>query len=239
MRIITLIFLTINLCACSTTTKTSLSVKPYQVDSGFITRPEPNTVSLTFDDGPSPYYTMKILRILSRYHIHATFFVTARYARLHPKLLKKILDQGSSLANHTFDHGNLTTLNEQQLRYEILESNQLIYRLTGIYPHCFRPPYLAINNQVRRYVLSHRFHIIMGVSSDDYIQTGPAALTERVLNRTRAGSIIIMHDGYLGRSQTVAALPSIIEGIAKKGLGFSTLCKQVSDSDQPINMQSP
>lgn len=191
----------------------------------FPTKPQAGTVTLTFDDGPSPVFTPQILAILNKYHIHAVFFMMAGLAKHYPEVVKQIIDNGNIVASHTISHPMLTKLSEAQLVKEIKGSRDIITAITGKPPVCIRPPYLATNSRVIDVMHANGMVEIMGYITGDYMSPGVQKLTDHVLANVHPGMILIFHDGEKGRAQTVAALPAIIEGIQKKGIGFSTICE--------------
>lgn len=188
--------------------------------------PLPNTVTLTFDDGPNPRDTPRILDILAHYHIHAVFFVTARLARIYPGLVRRIADEGHVVASHTITHPRLTRLSQQRLKHEIDGSKQIIKRILGYNPICLRPPFLATSNRVKQTINNYGMYQVMGVGTSDYRRMGSGRLARRVLGVVHPGMILIFHDGPAKRAQTVRALPSIIEGILRKGYKFSLICQR-------------
>ena len=192
--------------------------------AGIRLKPQPGTVALTFDDGPNPKYTPQVLQILKRYHIHAVFFVTARLARIYPNVVRQIVADGNIVANHSVTHPRLTRLSSKRLDYEVGGAKRIIARVLGYSPNCFRPPFLATNRRVERVIRNYGMYSVMGMGTKDYRLRGSRWLTRYVLRHVRSGAILIFHDGPSRRAQTVRALPAIIEGIKRKGLGFSLIC---------------
>ncbi len=187
--------------------------------------PQPGTVALTFDDGPSPVYTRQILAILKKYNVKATFFMVGANARKYPDLVKEIHAQGHTIASHTMSHPMLNKIPEKQLVYEIVTPSQIIYSEIGIKPKCLRYPFGASNMHVRDEIRANGMvPVAMGFNSFDYERPGTEKITSWVLKNVYSRQVILMHDGYDKREQTVAALPAIIEGIKEKGLGFSMIC---------------
>jgi len=107
------------------------------------TKPLPNTVTLTFDDGPNPRDTPRILNILKHYHIHAVFFVTTRLAKIYPSIVRRIAAEGNVVANHTITHPKLTRLSNARLSREISDSKRTLTKILGYSPICFRPPFFS------------------------------------------------------------------------------------------------
>lgn len=187
--------------------------------------PQPGTVALTFDDGPNPVYTRQILATLKKYNIKATFFMTGANARKYPDVVKAIYAQGHTIASHTMSHPMLTKIPEKQLAYEIASPSQIITGIIGVKPKCLRYPFNDSNLHVREEIRANGMvPVPMGFNSFDYERPGTDKIVSWVLKNVYSRQVILMHDGYDKREETVAALPQIIEGIKKKGLGFSAIC---------------
>ena len=185
----------------------------------------PGTVALTFDDGPNPTFTPQILAILKKYNIKATFFVVGANAQQYPDLIKMIHEQGHVVASHSQTHPMLTKLSGAKLEYEIAEPSRIVEKIIGIKPKCLRYPFGASNQTVRDVIRQNGMTPTpMGFNSFDYDRPGTQKIVSQVLDHVYAKEVILMHDGFAKREETVEALPQIIEGIQKKGLGFSTVC---------------
>ncbi|OGT47700.1 MAG: hypothetical protein A3E83_05385 [Gammaproteobacteria bacterium RIFCSPHIGHO2_12_FULL_41_20] len=185
----------------------------------------PHTVALTFDDGPSPIYTPQILAILKKYHIKATFFMVGSNAKLYPEIAQQVVAEGHAVGSHSMTHPMLTKLSDAQLYREVVEAENVITQVSGLKPLCLRYPFGASNAHVRQYIRDHGIiPVPMGFNSFDYDRPGTEKIISWLLKNLYSRQVILMHDGYDKREQTVAALPAVIEGIKKKGLGFSTVC---------------
>lgn len=185
----------------------------------------PGTVALTFDDGPNPTFTPQILAILKKYHIKATFFVVGMNAEKYPELIKAVHEQGHVISSHSQTHPMLTKISETQLQKEVAMPSRIVDNILGIKPKCLRYPFGASNQHVRDVIHEHGMTPTpMGFNSFDYDRPGTQKIIDQVLKNAYSKQVILMHDGFAKREQTVAALPVIIEGIKKKGLGFSTIC---------------
>jgi len=186
---------------------------------------EKGTVALTFDDGPTVEYTPKILAILKKYHIKATFFMVGMNAKAHPEVVRMVLDEGHAINSHSMTHPMLTKLNDIQLAREIAGPQIVINKIINKKPLCLRYPYGASNAHVRSMIRQYNLvPIPMGWNSFDYNRPGVNKIVAWVLKNAHSGQVFLFHDGFAKREQTVAALPAIIEGIQKKGLGFSQIC---------------
>jgi len=183
----------------------------------------PGTVALTFDDGPSPIYTAQVLAILDKYHVKATFFLLGVNAKEYPDLVKKLADDGQVIANHSQNHHMLTKLNDAKLESEIVTPQVIINEIIGKKPVCLRYPYGASNAKVQAAIRDQGIEpVSMGFNSFDYERRGVEKMTQWVLKNAYSGQVFLFHDKF---EQTVEALPQIIEGIQKKGLGFSQICE--------------
>lgn len=195
------------------------------VEHGIHKIADKGTVALTFDDGPTAEFTPQILAILKKYNVKATFFMVGVNAKNHPELVKQVLAEGHSVNQHSLTHPMLTKINEDALQREVGEPKIIIYKIIGKNTPCLRYPFGASNSHVRDVIRQHGMvPLAMGFNSFDYDRPGTDKIVSWVLKNVYSGQVILMHDGFAKRDQTVAALPRIIEGIQKKGLGFSQIC---------------
>ncbi|MFN8037451.1 MAG: polysaccharide deacetylase family protein [Acidimicrobiia bacterium] len=190
-----------------------------------VTKPAGATVALTFDDGPDPTWTPAVLDVLDTYGARATFFAVGSEVRKYPELAREIVRRGHAIANHSWSHARLPLLDDAGIRRELASTNDAIEVATGRRPSCMRPPYGATDARIvagaQRLALEQ---ILWNGDPEDYTRPGAAVIARRVVAAARAGRILLLHDGGGNRSQTVAALPAVINGIRAKGLGFSMVC---------------
>jgi peptidoglycan/xylan/chitin deacetylase (PgdA/CDA1 family) len=202
-----------------------LSFNVFAEENSVRTLPLKGTVALTFDDGPTETYTPQILAILKKYNIKATFFMVGMNAEKHPELVKQVLAEGHAVDSHSLTHPMLTKLNEASLKKEIVSPQVIINNIINKKPVCLRYPFGASNQHVRDFIRAQGITPVpMGFNSFDYERPGVEKIVSWVLKNAYSGQVILLHDGFAKREQTVAALPLIIEGIQKKGLGFSQIC---------------
>lgn len=176
--------------------------------------------ALTFDDGPWPGSTGQILRILDQYQVKATFFMVGQELHNRPKVGQAVLAAGHAVGNHSWDHPSRPRDPVGQVRRTDAE----IHRDLGITPNLFRPPYGILKNGMARQALAeHDAVLIWSADSNDWGRPGARAIASRIINQASPGGIALMHDGGGDRSQTVAALPTIITSLRARGYRFVTI----------------
>jgi peptidoglycan/xylan/chitin deacetylase (PgdA/CDA1 family) len=187
--------------------------------------PADKVVSLTFDDGPQATYTPQILAVLTRYGVRATFFEIGRQAEHLPDLVKAIVAAGSVVANHTWDHLALTSLDDNRFAFEVDHTTQVLESISGQHVSCLRPPYGSSNPATVQKLAARGLTSVLWTSdSEDYTKPGVANIVNHALANLQPGGVILMHDGGGDRSQTVAALPRIIERVQAAGYRIAPLC---------------
>ena len=182
-------------------------------------------VALTYDDGPDPVHTRRILDILDKYHVKATFFMVGRNMEAHPDVVREVVKRGHVIGNHTYTHPRNIELDTQaQMIRELDRCEQVIERLTGSRAHLFRPPMGLVDGSVFAIANEEGYTTILwSVCADYHDAKTPKLMADRVLKHVRRGGIILAHDGETGiRWKDVAATPLIIEGLRKRGYRFVT-----------------
>jgi peptidoglycan/xylan/chitin deacetylase (PgdA/CDA1 family) len=186
---------------------------------------QPNAVALTFDDGPWPDSTGKVLGILAKAHVKATFFLVGTQVRKHPEIAREELRAGMTLGSHSFSHPQpFGALSTEGIDREIDQGLAALSEL-GVRTPLFRPPGGAIPPVVVSAARARGLRtIVWSVDPDDWRRgTTSDQIVERVLQQARPGSIVLLHDGGGDRSATVEALPRIIDGLKRRRLAFVTL----------------
>jgi chitin deacetylase len=187
----------------------------------------PRTVALTFDDGPWPGQTEKILRILRREHVPATFFLIGRQAEAQPTLVRSELHAGMTVGHHSWDHPLTPPFNKlspARITQEIRMTRTVIDQ-DGGHVSLFRPPGGNTSNRVVRIARQLGCHVVLwSVDPQDWARGATSKrIVHRVLSQTTAGSIILVHDGGGNRRATIKALPTIIHRLHARGLRFVAL----------------
>ncbi|GIP32499.1 polysaccharide deacetylase family protein [Paenibacillus sp. J2TS4] len=189
--------------------------------------PAVKKVSLTYDDGPDDRWTPQILDVLKAHQVKAAFFCVGWRIQRYPDVLKRIVQEGHIVANHTWNHPNLTKLPVNEVKNEIVRTEDEINRLVGRRTALFRPPYGALSDQVVKTILAMNYKIILwDVDSLDWSGLTAEQVATNILSHAHPGAIILQHSaiGIGGSLQnTVNALPYTIETLRKQGYSFATL----------------
>jgi peptidoglycan-N-acetylglucosamine deacetylase len=176
-------------------------------------------VALTFDDGPDPEWTPKILDVLKAAKIKAAFFLVGVNAERYPNLVRRIVAEGHEIGNHTYYHPNLALCWPEHIRLELNATQLLIQTLTGRATTLFRPPYAADTQPARLAELTplkiaqdqNYLVVLENIDPQDWARPGADVILQRVKQQRHDGNIILLHDAGGDRSQTLEALPRIIE----------------------------
>jgi peptidoglycan/xylan/chitin deacetylase (PgdA/CDA1 family) len=186
-------------------------------------------VALTFDDGPNEPYTGQILDILKARGVKATFFVIGENAERFPDAVRREIAEGMEVGNHTMNHPYLIKERKREMFWQISETQDLLREITGVTPKWFRPPHGFRDPRVFRVTERLDLNVVEWSNMPrDWTRPGTDVIVSRVLNHLKGGDIILLHDGANltpggDRSQTVAALPLILDGIEARGLRPVTL----------------
>ena len=192
---------------------------------------KPGYVALTFDDGPDPYVTPKILDILQAKNATATFFVIGENAMSHPAIINRIITSGSEIGNHSFWHPNMALLSDERIKFELNMTQRIVEAYAGHSMRLFRAPYFgdaepttndelipATDAQENGYT-----NVGLHVDPGDWKKPGAQVIINETLNAVSSGNaeksqqIVLLHDGGGDRTQTIAALPAIIDGLRARG----------------------
>jgi peptidoglycan/xylan/chitin deacetylase (PgdA/CDA1 family) len=176
-----------------------------------------NAVALTFDDGPIPGNTEKILEILKLYKIQAAFFCIGNRIADHPDLAKRIHEDGHLLGNHSYWHRVTFDLQTaRKIEQELIDTDDVIQRSVGIKPNFFRPPFGVSNPMVAKAVKKRGYRTIgWSVRSMDTLGKNSSIVLDRVTKSVKGGDIILLHDYS---SVTLEVLPALLDHVLKVGL---------------------
>lgn len=179
-------------------------------------------IALTFDDGPLRPHTEHVLDILERYGVRATFFCIGLHLGAHSDDIVRMRERGHAIGNHTWSHPFLPDLSLGQLTEQVNRTQDVITETSGgAVPTLFRPPYGSRTPEGMGWLAEMELTIVLwDVASFDWALRGSDSIARTVLDQARPGSIITLHDGGGNRSQTVAALPRIIEGLLDRDFCF-------------------
>jgi peptidoglycan/xylan/chitin deacetylase (PgdA/CDA1 family) len=170
---------------------------------------------LSFDDGPDPYWTPKVLQVLAKHGAHATFFELGAMQAAHPGLREQVLAAGNTIGSHSISHPQLTAIAPAKRHHEIFD---------GPKSTCFRPPYGASNPKVRADIkAAGMVQVLWDVDPRDWARPGTQVIVHNVLTHAHNHNIILMHDGGGNRAQTVAALDKVLPLLKAQGYSFPAM----------------
>ncbi len=180
-------------------------------------------VILSFDDGPIPGRTDKVLAILDQFGVKGAFMMVGEMAEMHPALARKVAQDGNTIGSHTYDHANLSSLSFDAAMAEVIKGELAVTKATGTDASFFRFPYLAESHRLRA-AIAMRDMVVMDVDIDskDYFTTTPVSITQRTMNllHKRGGGIILMHDIH---KRTATMLPTLLSKLEAEGYKVVTL----------------
>jgi len=194
-------------------------------------------VAMTFDDGPHPKLTPRLLDLLKERGLKATFFVIGKNVAEFPDIAKRIVDEGHEIANHSWSHPQLTKLNPASFANEISQTNDAIQQATGVRPVTMRPPYGAINPTLTKrlneeYGLSV---ILWSVDPQDWKIRKSDHVSSHIIKNATPGAIILAHDIH---PSTIDAMPATLDALSAKGYKFVTVSDLIA-MDRPAGPGVP
>ena len=198
----------------------------------------PGLVALTFDDGPDPRWTPKILDILKAKKAPATFFVIGRNMQEHPGIVRREVAQGELVGSHSYTHPNIAALPKAETDLELNITQRLFEVITGKSLRLFRPPYFgdaepSTPSEVEPLITAQKLgYLIVGlrIDPDDWKKPDPSLIVQRTLTRLTdrtemGGQVVLLHDSGGNRSRTVAALPVLIDQLRAHGYRLVTVAE--------------
>lgn len=184
-------------------------------------------IAMTFDDGPSPLTTPKLLDILKARGIKATFFLIGQNAAAHPDIVRRIYAEGHEVANHSWSHPALSKCSSAKFQHELNATNEAIQDATGFRPTLIRPPYGATNANLDR-IINDKYGmkvILWSVDPLDWKYRNSERVAHYILTHAKAGDIILSHDIH---ATTVNAMPTVLDGLLAKGFKFVTVSELIA-----------
>ena len=175
-------------------------------------------IAITFDDGPHPVYTEKLLKWLKKRNIKATFFVLGQKAKEHPEIIEQMKEDGHIIGNHTYTHIQLRSGNREKFRDELVLTNEVISGITGEEVQYVRPPYGTWDKKLEEEL--NMFPVLWNVDPNDWCTGNADKVTKRIVNKAKENGIILLHDCY--QSSVDAALASI-DILTEEGYEFVTV----------------
>jgi peptidoglycan/xylan/chitin deacetylase (PgdA/CDA1 family) len=197
-------------------------------------RRESKNLALTFDDGPNDPHTLRLLDVLAKHNVYATFFMIGRYARMRPDVAREVARAGHAVGNHTFTHPNALFVSALEMKTQLEYCRQALADAVGPHSQFFRPPFGVLTHRMLKTARKMGLETVMWtVEGRDW---GPASvnnIVEKVCTRVVGGDVILLHDGghmRLGadRSRTVLATDRLITRCKEDGYKFSSIAEMTT-----------
>ncbi len=179
---------------------------------------EVRKIAITFDDGPHPVYTEKLLDGLKERDVKATFFLLGQSAEQYPEIVKRMYEEGHVIGNHTYSHIQLRSGNRRKFRDELVLTNEIINGITGQEVQYVRPPYGTWDKELEEEL--NMIPVLWNVDPNDWCTGNANVVTENIVNKAEENSVILLHDCY--QSSVEAALSSI-DILRERGFQFVTV----------------
>ena len=190
-------------------------------------------LALTYDDGPNDPHTLRLLEVLARREVRATFFLIGRYVRQRPDIVREIVNAGHVVGNHTFNHPLLIFKSNAEIREEIISCDRALSDVIGEHSHLFRPPFGGRRPAVFRIARHLGFDPVMwNVTGYDWNASSSEEIERKVARNIRGGDIVLLHDGShknfgVDRSHTVAATDRLVRRYKAEGYQFVQLAQKL------------
>ncbi len=179
-------------------------------------------IAITFDDGPHPKNTPRLLNMLRARNIKATFYMVGSNVDLYPQVVRRVVAEGHEIGNHSYSHRLFSKMGDSEIRQELSRTRDAVQRAAGVQPLTLRPPFGGMLTRQREWVNAEFGYPIILWSIDplDWKRPGPSVVCSRIVSATTPGSIILAHDLH---SQTVDAMPATLDGLLQRGFKFVTV----------------
>lgn len=186
-------------------------------------------LALTYDDGPNDPHTLRLMEVLHKHDVRATFFCIGRYAQQKPQIVRDLVKAGHVVGNHTYTHPNLALQSQTQVRIQLTTCQNVLSDVIGAAPKLFRPPYGGRRPSVLRIAREMGLEPVMwSITCYDWKATSPERIEKHVKRQLRGGDVILLHDGGhvemgVNRGHTVAATDRLIAKYKSEGYEFLTI----------------
>lgn len=193
-------------------------------------------IALSFDDGPHPTQTQKILAILDKYDVKATFFVIGKNATAYPDILRQVCEEGHEIGNHTNSHIKAIQSSAKELLFDIQKSHESILNICEYDTKLFRPPGGIINQSLTDISKKLNYKIILwDIDTKDWAHPSVENIKENVISNVKSGSIILFHDYISKDAPTPDALNEIIPLLKEEGYSFVTVGELINSERSASN----
>ena len=179
-------------------------------------------LKLTFDDGPHPALTPKLLNILKKRNVKATFFVQGNKVEKNPDIIRRAVDEGHEIGNHTWSHFPINQIDISILKKELSTTTDIIQKASDCNPKIMRPPYGATNANINK-LINDEFNlkvVMWSLDSKDWKYKDSILVFKRIVNNSKSGDIILAHDIFIS---TILSMPPTLDRLLAKGFNFATV----------------
>jgi peptidoglycan-N-acetylglucosamine deacetylase len=187
-------------------------------------------VAFTFDDGPHPENTPRLLDVLAARGVRATFYVIGEPVTRYPDVVRRAIAEGHEIGSHTWSHRFLTTQTSHSIARELKSTHEAIEEAIGVPPSALRPPFGAVTEDMSRWI-DYQFGyptVLWSVSAQDWEDPGSKEIADRLVSRTTPGSIVLNHDIY---APTVDAMPATLDRLTERGFRFVTVSELIAQGN--------
>jgi peptidoglycan/xylan/chitin deacetylase (PgdA/CDA1 family) len=192
-------------------------------------RDQSKQLALTYDDGPNDPYTLRLLEVLTRHNVRATFFLIGRYVQQRPDIVRELVKAGHVVGNHTFTHPLLIFRSARELRMQLTDCERALTDAVGEHSNLFRPPFGGRRPAVLRIARQMGLEPVMwNVTGYDWNAPSVEHIERKVTRKVRGGDVILLHDGGhrafgTDRAHTVAATDRLTSRYKSEGYEFVTI----------------
>jgi len=194
---------------------------------------------LTFDDGPSPDWTPRILDALKEADIKATFFMIGHHVKKYPEIARRVVEEGHTIGNHGYAHTTILYYKPAEIEEEIKYTESVIKDVTGMVTKYFRPPKAWLRKKIKDTIKDMGYEVVLwSLNSKDWVMFNHRSMVKYISKKIRNGDIILFHDSGSVfareggvRRQTVKAIPYLAEELRKKGYEFVSIEELINSSE--------